>query len=253
MKKLCSLLYLLVMVAMFATGQVKPRVYFVAAKSGITLREKPDLTAKAIDKIFYGEKIAAQLVDSARQITVEGFKANWMSVTYKGKTGFIVDAFLFNQAPPKAGTKDLKSYLLQVTQPFGLPLKVSHKPAFDEDVSVVEKQLYKNGSERQVYQFYESGAEICIIPGFSIPQAFQLLRLLPEYKECVGENDYFPLKNDSVKIDRSDKSIKVFGENIDDNSFFVDRIKMEVTNDIYYGLELFMLGNQVVINFSSGV
>ncbi|MES2776656.1 MAG: SH3 domain-containing protein [Bacteroidota bacterium] len=253
MKKTCFLLLFLAIGFIVANGQTKPRVYFVAAKSGISLREKPDLSAKAIDKIPYGEKISTTIAEGANEITVEGFKANWVTVSYKGKTGFIVDAFLFNVVPPKTGTKDLKAYLLQVTQPFSVPLKVSRQGAFEEDMSVVEKQLYKNGAERQLYHFYESGAEICMMPGFSIPQAFQLLRLLPEYKECVGEHDPFPLKNDSLKTDKIDKSVKVYGENIGDNSFFVDRIKMDLTHDIYYGLELFILGDQVVINYSSGI
>ena len=99
---------------------------YVAAKTGLSIREKPDAAAKVLDKIPYGTKITLlELEEERKSNTSEGMLGFWQKVSYKNKTGFVLDSYLLPWASPKLATiKDMKNYLAQVTVPFGAKLTV---------------------------------------------------------------------------------------------------------------------------------
>jgi hypothetical protein len=69
--------------------------WYVAASSGLSIREKPGAKAAVVGKIAdtYPEEIVT--------ITTEGIVGAWAATTYAGKTGYIVNSYLFPYPPPK--------------------------------------------------------------------------------------------------------------------------------------------------------
>lgn len=122
---------------------------YVAAKTGLSIREKPETGAKVLDKIPYGTKITVlEYGEEKKGITTEGMLGYWQKVKYNNKTGYIVDSYLFPWAPPKLATvKEMKNYLAQVTVPFGgkLIVKSGTMNNIEESGWEIHKQLYKNG------------------------------------------------------------------------------------------------------------
>ncbi len=127
------------------------RVMHAAAKAGLSIREKPAADAKVLEKIAYGEKVAVSYdPDTTYTITTEGLNGHWAKVAYKGKTGYIVNSYLFPSLPPKAGIKTLKAYLAQLA-PVAGPALTTKKPIngfnaeAQEFAETLRKQFYKNG------------------------------------------------------------------------------------------------------------
>ncbi|MBK8952795.1 MAG: SH3 domain-containing protein [Chitinophagaceae bacterium] len=89
------LLSLLLAVSLSLTAQQWGTMY-VAAKSGLSIREKPETGAKVLDKIPYGTKITLlEMNEEKRSIVTEGITGYWGKVKYNNKTGYIVDSYLF--------------------------------------------------------------------------------------------------------------------------------------------------------------
>ena len=232
-------------------------VMYVAAKTGLSIREKPEVGAKVLDKIPYGTKIT--LLDFGQEkigITTEGILGYWGKVKYNNKTGYIVDSYLFPWPPPKLATvKEMKNYLAQVTVPFGAKLLVKSGTMnnIEESGWQVTKQLYKNGAEWHENLGYEYGSETYFLPGFSLQQGFLLLRLIPEFKEVIGEKDEFPSESKTFKKGEIEYEVKVERRTFGEEHVWVDKIKIEYSDGASYIFELFMLDNQLVIFMASGV
>ena len=232
---------------------------YVAAKTGLSIREKPEVGSKVLDKISYGTKIT--LLDFEQEkigITTEGILGYWGKVKYNNKTGYIVDSYLFPWPPPKLATvKEMKNYLAQVTVPFGAKLVVKSGTMnnIEESGWQITKQLYKNGAEWHQNQGYEYGSDTYFLPGFSLQQGFLLLRLIPEFKNVIGEKDEFPKASKKFKKGDIDYEIVVerrtFGE--EEEYVWVDKIKIEYSEGASYIFEMYMLDNQLVIFMASGV
>ena len=78
-------------------------VFYVAAKSGLSIREKPGANEKVIDKIPYGTKITLPQDDGEWiSVRTEGMFGFWRKVKYNNKTGYIVGSYLFPVPPPKS-------------------------------------------------------------------------------------------------------------------------------------------------------
>lgn len=232
-------------------------VMYVAAKTGLSIREKPEVGAKVVDKIPYGTKIT--LLDFEQEkigITTEGILGFWGKVKYNNKTGYIVDSYLFPWPPPKLTTvKEMKNYLAQVTVPFGgkLLVKSGNMNNVEEGGWQVTKQLYKNGAEWHEHLGFEYGSDVYFLPGFSLQQGFLLLRLIPEFKEVIGEKDEFPSESKTYKKGEVDYDVKVERRTFGEKYVWVDKIKIEYSNGASYIYELYLLDNQLVIFMASGV
>jgi uncharacterized protein YgiM (DUF1202 family) len=229
-------------------------VMYVAAKSGLSIREAPGISAKVIDKIPYGTKITASYKYDTAMVNTEEIESYWAKTNYKGKSGYIVSAYLLPLPPPGAKIKTMKEWLAQITTPAG-PAFFLKKGSPEEDrFFQLKKQQYKNGCEYHQASYYEAGYDSYFIPQFTLEQGFILLRLIPEFKYVFGSTDVFPKENKKVKnkkeLGEGETVIRVekFPE-----SNMVTKISVEYEDGASYSFEMFELNGQLVVYFGGGV
>jgi hypothetical protein len=253
MKK--GFLFFLSFVSLLVHSQQSGSLY-VAAKTGLSIREKPEPGAKVLDKIPYGSKITLlQAGEELKSIATEGMTGFWQKVKYNNKTGFIIDSYLLPWAPPKlAIVKEMKNYLAQVTVPFGAKLVVKSGVMnnIEEGGWQLNKQLYKNGAEWHEHMGYEYGSDVYYLPGFSLQQGFLLLRLIPEFNKVFAEKDEFPTEDKTIKRGDDDFTIKVEKEMLGETPWY-QRIRIEYADGAYYMFEMHLIDNQLVIFYGAGV
>lgn len=232
-------------------------VWYAAAKAGLSIREKPDAKAKVLEKIPYGEKLSLIYTntDSIINITTEGISGSWAKTTYKGKTGYVVNSYLFPAPPPKATVKTIKDYLKQLS-PVAGPAVTKGRPEkmgdFDYNTSLT-KQLYKNGAEVHSFFAYEYNSDTYFLPDFTIEQGFLLLRLLGEYPDAIGAAETYPQTSTKKKLRDDVCTITVEKEPYGEPVKVTKKIRYEWQDGAYYVLEFFMLDGQLVILSSGGV
>lgn len=228
--------------------------WYVAAKSGLSIRDKPDAKATVIGKIPYGTKITVTYPEAIVNIVTEGIEGAWAKTTFAGKTGYIVNSYLFPYPPPKATVKTMKEYLLQLAPLFGgkLVVKSGKMNNMEEGGWELRKQLYKNGAEWHEFIGYEYNSDTYFIPEFSMTQGFLLLRLLPEFKDAWSEKDEFPTESKTIKKGEVEHFIKVEKEMIGNNPW-VKMIKLEFGMGATVFFEMYQIDNQLVIFYGSGV
>lgn len=231
-----------------------PGSFYVAAKSGLSLREKQDINSKVLVKIPYGTKITVAYPDETINISSEGIDGAWAKTTFNGKSGYVVNSYLLPWPPPKATVKTLKQYLPQVSVIAGTPVVVKSASieSLESGGSNMKKQVFKNGSEYHEESFYESNNDIYFLPGFTLQQGFVLIRLIAEFKDVFAENAVFPNTDLTTKRGQSDYIIKVEKEKMGDSDW-INKITVEYEDGAYYTFEMFQLGGQLVISFGGGV
>lgn len=250
--------YFILFVFLFFCSAVfsQTRTAWVAAKSGLSIREKPAIGAKVLDKIPYGTKISLlQTEEELVSVVTEGMHGYWQKVTFNNKTGYIVGSYLLPVAPPKlAVVKEMADYFKQVYTPFGNKLVVKKGQRFniEEGGYEVQKQLYINGAEWQRFMGYEYGSDTWFLPDFTMEDGFILMRLIPEFKEVFGEKDEFPTESRTFKKGEREYSITVEKEMIGEHPW-IKRINIEYEDGAIYEVQLYLLENQLVIFFGSGV
>lgn len=228
--------------------------FYVAAKGGISLREKKDPKSKLIVTIPYGTKLSLNYPDEIINITLDGVDGAWAKTTYNGKTGWVANIYLIPWAPPKAAVQTLKQYLAQVSPPSGVPVVVKNGSIefLESGGSNLKKQLYKNGAEYHEETFYEANSDSYFLPGFTMQQGFILLRLIPEFKDVFAPNSEFPTENKTLKKGDGDFTIKV--EKMGEGDYqWITKISVEYSEGATYEFEMFLLGGQLVISYGGGV
>lgn len=257
MKKLFFLPLLFVSFVLFAQQH---GTMYVAAKTGLSMRETAAASAKVVEKIPYGSKVIFVEEDGDwKEIITEGLTGYWRKVKFNNKTGYVVDSYLFPWPPPKLNTtKDLKQYLAQVATPFGQQLitRSGKTEEITESGWELTKQLYKNGAEYQQFSGYEYGSDTYFLPGFGLQQGFLLCRLIPEFKEVFGEKDEFPTANKKIKKGEREYEIQLIKRTDEveyTGPYTIEKIRIMYEDGAYYQFEMYMLENQLVISFSSGV
>lgn len=253
MKKIFLLAFLLY--SGWALAQNFPGTYYVAYRAGLSMRDKPDVAAKVIDRIPYGTKIVTLDDGAWKEINTEGIVGYWRKVKYNNKTGYIIDNYLLTWPPPKITVTKMTQYLMQVALPHGqkLVVKSGTKEQLTEGGWELHKQLYKNGAEWHSYSGYEYGSDTYFLPNFSLEQAFILLRLIPEFRMVFDEDDSYPVANKTIKRGDEDYVIRVERDVPDDETSRVNRITIDYADGAYYSFTMFQIENQVVILFGSGV
>ena len=79
-------IFLSLLLAVFFSVAAQEPLY-VAAKSGLSIREKPEIGAKVLDKIPYGTKITLlNDEEEKKSIVTEGMTGYWSKVKYKNST-----------------------------------------------------------------------------------------------------------------------------------------------------------------------
>ena len=230
--------------------------YYAATKAGLSMREQPNTSAKVLEKIAYGEKLVT-VTDENQPVAIatEGFNAFWWKVKYNNKTGYIVNSYVLPMPPPKAGVKTLSDFFSQVSTKAGSPLLVKKSEAALNEMgeSTITKQLFKNGMEWQEEKGYENGSNLYLLPDFNIEQCFLLVRLLGQYPDIISEKDPFPVKNTNTKIEGGTKSVEVQREKYDGKPGPVQKIKIVLEQGAITEFEIFTLGTQALIFWTSGV
>ncbi len=234
--------------------------FYVSAKTGLSMREKPDAASKVLEKIPYGTRITT--IDDGgewKEIVTEGLTGYWRQVKFNNKTGYVVDSYLSSWAPPKLATiQNMKQYLGQVSLPAGakVTIRSGTMKEITESGWELSKQLYKNGAEHHDFMAYEYGSDTYFLPGYSIQQGFILCRLIPEFKDIFGEKDEFPLTSKKFTKDGKEYEVQVIrpGDDPDDTSpFSIEKIVIRFDDGASYFFEMYMQENQLVILFSAGV
>lgn len=229
--------------------------WYVSAKAGLSLREKPDPASVVLEKIPYATKISLlEETGGLIPIKTENMDGTWRKVNYNGKTGYLVDSYLFPVPPPKPGTKSLPEYFLQLSAPFGDKLSIKTGTANDQEESRagLTKQLFKNGAEWHEIKGYEYSSMTYFLPGFTMQQAFLLLRLLPEFSDYITGEDAYIVSTQTVKKKSRQYSYTVEKEGAG-NTSWVKKISIHFEEGAIYSFELFQLDDQVVIFYGSGV
>ena len=234
--------------------------FYVAAKTGLSMREKPEAASKVLEKIPYGTKVVTLEEEGDwKEIVTEGMTGYWRKVKYNNKTGYIVDSYLFPQPPPKLATvKEMKHYLAQLSPVHGSKLvtKSGSMLQIEESGWELTKQLYKNGNEWHQFLGYEFASDTYYLPGFSLQQGFLLCRLIPEFGQVFGEKDEFPTADKKYKKGEVEYEIKLtkYGSDPDySGPSTIEKIKIVFADGAYYEFEMYMQQNQLVIGFSGGV
>jgi len=230
--------------------------YYAAARSGLSMREQPNTSAKVIEKIPYGEKVTTVAGDANQPaISTEGFNGFWWKVNYNGKTGYIVSSYVLPLPPPKASVKKMEDYFAQVSSMNGTPLEIKKSDASLNEMgeSSITKQLYKNGMEWHKWQAYESGSDVYMLPDFNIEQCYLLIRLIGQYPEVVTEKDPFPSKNAVIKRPEGEKTWEIERDKSDGPGGWIKKIRITSAQGAFTEFEIFMLDTQGVIFYSSGV
>lgn len=230
--------------------------FYVALKGGLSIREKPEVSAGVIGKIPYGTRISVlQPPNEIKSIVTEGIEGQWKLVNYGGKKGYIINSYLFPWPPPTAAVKDMRQYFSQVAAPVGSKLIVKKGDLNKNSVGSwqMNKQLYKNGAEWQEFIGYEYHSDIYLLPDFTIAQGFLLLRMLPEFSLVFGEKEEYP--QTSRKYNKGDLEYEVVVEKDETAGSlpWYRRIKIEFAEGPYHLFEMYYLDNQLVVFFNSAL
>jgi hypothetical protein len=231
-----------------------PGTFYVASKSGLSIREKPDAKATVLGKIPYGTKITISYPENESKINTEGIDGVWAKTTFGGKTGYIVNSYLFSSPPPKPTIKTMKEYLAQLSTPFGAKLVVKNGTMnnVEEGGSQLQKQLYKNGAEWHEFGGYEYSSNTYFLPDFTLQQGFLLLRMIPEFKVVWTDKDEFPTADKKLTKGDIEYEIKVEKEMLGDTPW-IKRISIGFADGGVYTFEMYQLDNQLVIFYGSGI
>ena len=227
---------------------------YVAHKPGLSIREKPDVNAKVLTKIPYATMVTVGNAGDTVLVNTEGFTSNFHKVTYSGKTGYIIGAYLLPVPPPKATVKTLTDYLAQLAPKSGpaVEVKKGSMGNIAEGGSIAKKQLYKNGAEHHQFSAWEYGSDTWFLPDFSVQQAWLLLRLIPDWKNVLDEKTELPAASKKITKKEIEYDIKVEKESWFGPEWY-KKIRIEYSEGASYIIEIFLLENQVVIFNGSGV
>jgi Bacterial SH3 domain len=254
MRQIITMLFFIA-AAIPATAQTLTR--YAAVKTGISIRENPDAKAKVLDKIAYGEKLAADFYsDSIVYINTEGIPGTWVKITYKGKKGYVVSSYLFPFPPPKQGVTTLKGYLAQLSPVSGAAVtrKGTERMGESEFNTTLTKQLYKNGAELHSFFAYEYNSDSYFLPEFGIEQGFLLLRLLGEFPDAIAPGEAMPVGKGVKKSKAGTEcsyEIEKAAYGIPANP--VLKLKYEWQEGASYVLSFMLMDGQLVITASGGV
>lgn len=243
-------------ITLFSSAQyINIKDEYVAAKSGLSIREKPEAGSAILDKIPYGTKIkVTHNYDEMKSVVTEGMEGYWVKTTYKGKTGYVVSSYLLPMPVPGAGVKTMKEYLAQLSTVAGpaISVKTGATQEITEGGYILKKQLYKNGAEHHDIIWYEANEDVYFLPELTLQQGFVLVRFIPEFKSVFAATDVFPTENKTKKPkpEEDDYKITVTKTEITKDT---SKITVEFIEGANYTFYMFEMAGQLVISFGGGV
>jgi len=197
----------------FCFAAKRPTVY-VAAPSGISLREGPTKRAAKIETLPYGTKISNYNY-TENWDTIDGYGGTWLRVAVNGKDGYIFGGYTIPITPPKSNTKNLLDYLSEV---YGTK-KSSDTLLTGDETPVIYHKFKSNILLQECSQEYSQEFAILNL-NLSVQQAYLLFYLLERnvtgiwdeyyHKETAGLPESCPVegyKKDDVFVTRRDRDI----------------------------------------------
>lgn len=230
---------------------------YTIAPSGLSLRQSPGDKAPVLTRIPYGVRISAMNTSedtlATKQFVIGGLPGYWRKVKYKDTLGYVAEVYLSETPPPKAGTKDLKSYAAQISPVFGAPLvqKAQHESISEGGVSVT-RQLYKNGMVYSSFTGYEYGGESLQLPGETVTTAYNLIRNIEEFAAALKTSPELKEGKYTTK-DSQGKEYRWEVHYEHENGLWLDGIKVSWEEGGYYELAVKHTGTEVIVTSSSGV
>lgn len=188
-------LILSILFILLAAGLQAQSERFVAAASGLNLRSAAGTGGEVLLKIPFGAKV--QLLPDHEQTPYESqeLTSYWQKVSYQGKSGYVVNAYISRIAPPKA-SETLEAYLARTTTKAG---ELHYQNSSDDNESDAEfyyrsdRVLYSNFitySTQTGYEWYENRL---LIEDMSLAQAFVFVRALQaEFGDVFTPAAYLP-------------------------------------------------------------
>jgi|GEM_PF-684632 len=170
-------------------------LWYVNAASGLNLRGTPNTGGEVLVKIPQGAKVNLLPGGELTPYESEEVSSYWQKVSYEGKTGYVVHAFISRIAPPKAA-ETLEEYLKRTAVEAGTLHYASvsgGEEIVDEFAYSSDKVFYTNNivlETRVGYEWYENRL---LIEDMSAAQAFVFVRALQkEFGDVVAPGDNYP-------------------------------------------------------------
>lgn len=193
MKKQAFLFSLLLWLLSCSLGA--QNAWYVSTASGLNLRSTPGTSGQALVKIPFGAKVDLLPGGELTPYESEEVDSYWQRVSYDGKTGYVVHAFINRIAPPKA-TETLEEYLKRTAVKAGTLhySSVSGAEEISGELSYSsDKTFYANNivlETRVGYEWYENRL---VIEDMSAAQAFIFIRgLQKEFGDVIAAGDNYP-------------------------------------------------------------
>lgn len=252
----CYLSITLLLLLTTGSAFAQQTIYYAIASPELSLRQAPGTQATVITKIPYGSKVKPVANDTAsyQQVVIGGLPCFWKKVKYKEMTGYVVDAYLADMAPPRTGIKDLSSFAAKVSQPFGNKLTKGKVPAdIGEGEVSVSRQLYKNGMVYTSLTGYEYNAETLQFPEESIATVYNLLKNIDDFGPVLKTNPDLKEGEHTTKDSKGTVyTWKVVYEK-ENGMQWLQSIKITWEEGGFYNLSIQALETDIVVTSSGGV
>ncbi|WP_118950154.1 SH3 domain-containing protein [Taibaiella helva] len=230
---------------------------YSTASAGLSLRQGPGDKAKVLTRIPYGTRLTAMNMSddtlATQQVVLGGLPGYWRKVKYKDTLGYVAEAYLSGIQPPKAGTKNMKSYVAQLSPVAGAALVREEKQEnISEGGISVTRQLYKNGMVHSDFSGYEYMAESLQFPGQTVVTVYNLVR---------GLSDFAPVFKTSPELKEGKYTTKdAQGQEYTwevrythENGLWLDEIKVGWEEGGYSNISIRSTEAEIIVTYSSGV
>lgn len=184
---------------------------FIAAKSGLNIREKPSTDAEVVTLVPYGTGVQVVKDDAAPvPMTAEGLKGKWVKVQYDEKTGYAFDGFMISHPVPKDG-ESLKDYTHRVYGPVQNHKVINPKQAVIDGKAKEFREDYtlKNGAYHIEAGYWAGTMDTYTLPNTTVQEAFLMAKLVGisfvkeisfPTKNYTKNNKEHPMDSFNVKV-----------------------------------------------------
>lgn len=235
----------------------KNKIVFIAAITGMNLREAPHRNSKVIHSLPYSQKVEVLEKTDITEV-IDGLEGEWIKVGVEGKEGYIFNGYILSVLPPNLHpTTTMESYFSENLLTKGQK-EVSRKvydissESYKKTKIPAEKAVVENESDlfeiRQEYaggfvyseeMAYESRQEIGFLPGLTIQEGFLMARVFQPtlgYEGCELniKNLSFPRENNTFHISPD----CTFDLTVSHKNDKIVKISINHSNLGYHGLEI---------------
>lgn len=212
--------------------------WYVAAPSGLKLRETDGPNGTVITTIPYGTRLETDDIPGMPIHTAEGFQGAWLRVIYDGHKGYVFDGFLLPDMPPPQNGLDIAAYMQQ------LPVQAS--VSFSEGRKYI---FYTNGIVYSLYRGDEYASETWRIPQLhTVQQAYLFCRLFAWDNGLLSAADILPEKS----MKDAKREFTVVRPESHPYLLMHIRVEGELQSGEYAALDISIGEGEIVILFSHG-